>query len=386
MLPIRIVHVLTAISVVFSVAASLGQQPLGQQPLGQQPLGQQPLGQQPWGQQQPVQPVAYLATGDATDQRLAQMQQEIDALRGRLDRGTTGGECLADTCGSPCGGGLYAGAAVVFAKPYYKESFEAASLSLQTGQMDLLGFNFDYDATPRVWLGYSGSEGLGIRAMYWQYDHSAQPRAFTADGTTVYSAQAMTVIFPATIAAATPGDILAISSRLGLQTFDLEGTQDLRLGSCLTRASAGLRYSSLEQRSSASVTSGGITTQQLGWSRTYRGVGPTVAIDLRRPLGFWGLEGVAVGRGALLYGKTSLNRQVSPPSQPNPAWVTLRDADDVTGCGSLELGAQWVRQLACGGQLFVRGTYEGQLWTEAGAPTLTFLGVEGFGLTCGLAR
>jgi hypothetical protein len=356
MLLIRIVRVLAAISVVFTVGTSLGQQP--------------------------VDPVP----GDATEQRLMQMQQEIDSLHCRLDCQATGGECLSDMCECPYDSGWYGGAALVFAKPFYKESFQATSLSLLTGQMDLMGFNFDFDATPRAWLGYTRADGLGVRATFWQFDHSARPGVFVADGTTLYTAQAMTVIFPASIVAAAPGDTLSIANGLNVQTLDLEGTQNLRLGSFLMKGSGGLRYMSLVQDSSAYVTNGGITTQQLYWSRTYRGIGPTVGFDLRRPLGSWGLEFVGAGRGALLYGEKNLSRQVSPPSPPNPPSVELRNADDVVGGGELEIGAQWVRQIARGGQLYVRATYEGQLWSDAGAPTLTFLGFEGFGLTFGLTR
>jgi hypothetical protein len=372
MFPKWILSALAATSVLCSVAVSFGQQ---------SPM---PATYLPAVAQQSSMPASYLPAGDATDQRLTQMQQEIDALRTRLDSQATCGGCPADPCAYSRDGGLYAGAAIVFAKPFFKESFQATSQSLVTGQMDLLGFDFTYDATPRVWLGYSRDDGLGIRATYWRFDHSPQPRTFVADGMTVFTAQAMTVIFPAYIVASTPGDTLAIAGGLDVQTLDVEGTQDLRLGSFLLKASAGLRFASLVQDSSASVTSGGVTTQQLSWSRTYRGLGPSVGVDLRRPLGSWGLEFVGAGRGALLYGKKDLSRQVSPPSFPNPPSVELTDAHDVTGCGELEIGAQWVRDLARGGQLFIRGTYEGQFWSEAGAPTLTFLGFEGFGLTCGL--
>ena len=38
------------------------------------------------------------------------------------------------------------------------------------------------------------------------------------------------------------------------------------------------------------------------------------------------------------------------------------------------------------GDVFFRGTYETQLWAAAGAPTLTFLGFDGVGLSLGLIR
>jgi len=64
--------------------------------------------------------------------------------------------------------------------------------------------------------------------------------------------------------------------------------------------------------------------------------------------------------------------------------VQLNDADEVTAGFEIALGAEWKRELPNGRQLVVQGMYEGQLWTDAGAPTLTFLGFEGFSASAGM--
>ena len=59
---------------------------------------------------------------------------------------------------------------------------------------------------------------------------------------------------------------------------------------------------------------------------------------------------------------------------------------NVLGIGEIELGVQWTRTLPNGTDLLVRGTYEGQLWSDSGTPTLGYLGFEGFGAQIGFAR
>ena len=63
-----------------------------------------------------------------------------------------------------CGdAGLYAGCSLFFAKPHLKESFKAFAVDLTTGTQNLIGFSHSYDLSPRVWLGYQGPQGLGVR-------------------------------------------------------------------------------------------------------------------------------------------------------------------------------------------------------------------------------
>jgi len=143
----------------------------------------------------------------------------------------------------------------------------------------------------------------------------------------------------------------------------------------------------LQQHYGAAVTDNGVPQEMLSWTRRFEGVGPTVSVELRRPVGQCGLSLVAGGRGSLLFGHKNLTRlYLNPEDRATPPLLRLHNADEVVGSGQLEIGAQWDRQLARGGSLFVRASYEGQLWADAGAPTLTFLGFEGFNLTLGIAR
>jgi hypothetical protein len=280
---------------------------------------------------------------------------------------------------------LYAGYSFVFAKPHYKESFEATLISPASGTVDLVPYGFNYAPTPRVWLGYENADALGARATYWQFDQNARPLAVSPPLGSVAQVQSLVVIIPATISTTAPGDVLEVANRLELHTLDVEGTARLPLASVCILGSGGLRYARLTQSTMSAVEDAGRSvTQQLNWSRFFEGVGPTGAAELRRPLGSTGIDLVGNVRGAFMFGNKNFTRSVSPGSPTNPSSTSLYHASDIVGMGMIELGAEYNCRFNCGRSLFVRGMYEGQLWTDTGSPTLTFLGFEGFSVGVGL--
>ncbi len=292
--------------------------------------------------------------------------------------------CPTTTCST---GRLYGGAAAVFAKPHFKEAFKVSATNLGSGELDLIPFSYDYSATPRVWLGYQTPSGLGVRADYWQFDADGDQIVVQADGQFVYGSHAVTIIFPATILASMPGETLVAQDGLRTDIVNLLATGQMQFGKVSINGGAGLRYGRLEQTISTSVVGGGMP-RALNWVRTYEGVGPAVGVDFRRPIGCTGFAAVARGGGALLFGSKNLSRVAlgdvgMPPAAP---FLRLNDADEVVGIGELSFGLEWTRILANGSQLAVQGQYEGQLWAEAGSPTLGFLGFEGFGVFAELRR
>jgi hypothetical protein len=233
-----------------------------------------------------------------------------------------------------------------------------------------------------------GDDGLGMRVQYWHYDHSADERNLTADTTTVVGTQSITVIYPGVITSAAAGDVLRVSSGLQLQTLDVEGTQQVSIGKFQGLVGGGIRYARLLQSFNSAIT--GVLPQALDWRREFEGIGPLVSVDFVRPWSDGGLSFVGGFRAGLLFGTKTLNRVqtivpgLTPPEVTTPT-VLLDDVDEVTAGGEIQMGLQW-QQPTAAGNLFVRGTYEGQLWTDAGAPTLTFLGFEGFNIACGISR
>ena len=324
-------------------------------------------------------------TNEVLLQRVAALEEQVRLLETP--------QCLptCDCCPTlDCGcggssGGFHAGFSFVFAKPHFKEAFQATTIGID-GTLNMVPFSYDYALTPRVWFGYTTDRGLGVRARYWQYDQSAA--GFQSPPYTASQAQVVSVIFPAAITATPPNEVLDVADQLEVQTLDLEGTQKLNFGKLAVVGGGGLRYALMRQTSQAAVTniSQGAVTKSLDWMRKFEGVGPTISIEVERPLGRWGLAIVGMFRGSLLFGNKDLNRTAVGAIDEGLPNVALQDADEVLGIGELELGLEWTREMAKGGSLFVRGTYEGQLWSDCGTPTLGYLGFQGFGLGLGFTR
>lgn len=131
-----------------------------------------------------------------------------------------------NSCNNGCGGGLYFGAAAVFAKPHLKEAFQYSQTNFRTGLQSLIPFDYDYQATPRIWLGYKTADGFGARATWWNFDADGQTSSNTADGINVYGAHAVNVIFPANIFAAIPGETLTNNDSLKTQIQNYHLTYD----------------------------------------------------------------------------------------------------------------------------------------------------------------
>jgi hypothetical protein len=273
----------------------------------------------------------------------------------------------------------------MFAKPHFKEAFQATIVD-QTGTLTMVPFSYDYDLAPRVWLGYATAGGLGVRAHYWQYDHAGdqfQSDRFTAAGT-----QAVTVVFPGVIQATPPDEVLTVDNGLDVEVLDLMGTLRLDIGKTSMTFGGGVAYVQMLQTFDASVADAdsGAVLQQLIWQRGFEGVGPAASLEMRHPLGCTGLAFVGGFRGYLVYGNKDLDRAELGGIGGGPPFVTMDKADEVLGIGEIELGVEWAAQFACGSSLFVRGTYEGQLWSDIGAPTLGYLGFQAFSVAVGIGR
>lgn len=342
-------------------------------------------------------PTPARAAPDDLAAQIAQLREQIADLEAVVGpSGVTTACYCSRAAGCDCGatgcqhrsGGWFSGYAAVLIKPHLKESFQAFTIDGVSGTQNLLGFQTDYDYSSRVWFGYSSADGLGVQARYWHFDHALDPLELTADATTVVGAQAITVIYPGVINSAFAGDVLRAGSSLQIQTLDVEALQQVALGRVRGQVGGGLRYAKLRQSSQSSIA--GPVPQALSWQREFEGLGPEASLDFARPWGAGGLSFVGGFRAALLFGTKTLDRVqtitagLTPPDVTTPI-VRLNDVDEVTAGGELQLGLQWQREVRAG-TVFVRGAYEGQLWTDAGAPTLTFLGFEGFNLALGFSR
>lgn len=283
----------------------------------------------------------------------------------------------------------YGGYSFAFAKLHMKESFEAFVLDLGTGTQTLVPFDYDYELTPRVWLGLRNPNGLSFRTSYWNFDHSSQGFQFTNPGLQIPTATATSVIFPATIAGISPGDQLTVESSVNATTLDFEGTFETCLDRIQLELGGGLRYAKSDQNSTAFVTPANLVLVPgfLQWQREFEGIGPLFTAAGRIPLGNRGFYALGGANASFLFGEKNIRRTVvndstPPPNQGLPILV-FEDTNEISGIYGVRIGLGHERPTQFG-KLFIEGSYEGQLWTDLGAPTLTFAGFSLFSVNLGL--
>lgn len=282
---------------------------------------------------------------------------------------------------------VYSGYSFLFAKLHFHESFQAIVTDGATGTLNLIPFENSFELTPRVWVGYKTASGLGVRASYWNFDHGGDRLTLVNDGIRVPSATSTTVIFPASITTALPGDVLTVDSGLDASTVDLEGTWDARVGKLDVMVGGGIRYARVRQKYDALVTGGpvpNVVPASLSTVRAFEGMGPTASAQAKLPWRDTGLYAIGNARVSFLYGEKTLTRTVmNDVVGSTPPNINMNDSDEVSGLYGIALGGGWQRSMRHA-DLFVEGLYEAQLWTTGGAPTLTFSGFEGFSLNLGL--
>lgn len=350
------------------------------------------------------------------EQRVGELEAEIAALKARIDGehgvrhaahgyessaesySAGGGGC--STCAtSPCGvcsaccrpHGFYAGGALVWMKPHFEDNIAVHSLQAANNQSFTRAFPFDYDYDPasRVWLGYVNEAGLGVRGNYFQYDHSA-PQIAIFNPAAGFTMTASAGNLPQTIGAVNTqpnvGDTMVANQRLDLETVDLEATKRIYAGRTSLVFAGGARYAKMRQFYHVDgFNAAGTRTSLLDHNLAFDGVGPTVALDLHRPVGFGGLALFGSARGSILFGETN---QTIVAASTTTSGLETRTEQEVLGIFEVRLGPEWAYTLADGSRFYTRGTVDAQLWQNAGSSTndAADLGLIGFGFEIGLMR
>ncbi|NUQ65556.1 MAG: hypothetical protein HUU20_24065 [Pirellulales bacterium] len=333
--------------------------------------------------------------GDAVvtdDARLKQLEAEVAALRENVD---CGGSCLSD-CFSSQSCGLYGGFGVVLASPFFHNptqngievyTFDGEN-DVWTGWIDPL--HYDHEFTPKFWLGYVGASGFGVRARTWLFDHEGDTTEITPGIDAGAAAFVGATDFYGSIwADGDEGESLLVAHSLRTYYIDLEITQQMHFLPASIQFGGGLRVAGIETTYHAAVHDAqGFLTQRLDAEREFEGAGPTVSLEMRREIGCSGFAVLANLRGSVLFGEVGGYLREDEYTWNDFEFASMNDTASTLGIGELELGFEHTTQLASGGRLFFRGTYEGQLWLDAGTPNSADgdLGFEGFGLSVGLDR
>ena len=237
-----------------------------------------------------------------------------------------------------------------------------------------LEFDPDYDLefSPRVWGGYKGAAGFGVRGRWWWYDHGAS-------GSFAFNPLVVGVPFPVDtdgIAGADANVILesaTLRTNLTLNSIDLEGTQDGNFHNWDFQIAGGVRYAKIEYDMIGTIA--GQIEEPIGeleagfepFSDTisalseFSGVGPTIALAGRRPLMFAdGLAFLVSVRMAFLFGDSTATLTTA-----NAFADPIVDSDfeeHLVQVWEVQVGFEYSRQIASGARLFGAALLEAQVW------------------------
>jgi hypothetical protein len=253
-----------------------------------------------------------------------------------------GGSCCDSCCDSCCcdpccrPSGIIANAEWLFLKPHF---------SLGSGAGD--DFDWNYESAPRITVGYQGSDGLGFRIRYFEFDHGQSD-----------------------IGVGAVDDAQAIDTYL----FDLEFVDSMSLG-CYWDAtfSAGFRYEEFAHERVIYLT--GTTTPIAGQVFANSAIGMTVSAELRRCIGN-GLAGFINTRASVLMGDEKEWNVLAPGAYT----LTDTELDNIYYIYEAQAGVQWTNELQDGGYLFARAAFEVQIWDNFAGSGVVDNATEDFGL------
>ncbi len=302
-------------------------------------------------------------------------------------------------CYNTCGDSSYAhswhavaGVETLFLKPHLPNG-EAFSISDAGLDVRNRGFDFDHELSPRVWLGIENCSGFGARTRYFYLDADTAETAIVDLGlTSAIQRQIADGLFLADLdAGGAVGDGMSVTTDLKMQTFDIEATQRIEMRRTTLNLAAGVRWADIVSGLHAvSFDNVGAVADDYRVRADFQGWGATVAAGLNRRLGTRGLALVGNARVSAILGSADLNAN-DPRIGPGGIF-TMDDRSSGLFIAEVMLGLQYSRQLDCGAELSLRGTWEGQYWT--GMPLATRMDdnftdsdqifLEGFGIGVGL--
>lgn len=270
-------------------------------------------------------------------------------------------ECVTGTCQECCcpRGGWVGGAGVYVIKPHWttNPAFAATTTSGGANVDSQTDFSYSYYATPLIWFGYVGENGLGARTRFWLFDQASNLTR-TNDGSVSYISAAPLNYLNSS---STAGDVLTFSSGLELNVVDFELTQTFQAGAFSGQLSAGGRYTRIQQsyhHVEAPLTA---LDDIVDSSQSFNGFGPSIGAEVRRSILDSGLSLYANGRGSILFGKssqqaTNINNNVVTNIGSYANW-------DVLPTLETELGVLWEQD-----------TSRGRLFLDAGVVGIAFFG------------
>jgi hypothetical protein len=198
----------------------------------------------------------------------------------------------------------------------------------------------DYDLTfsPRIWAGYMGRQGFGGRVTWWYFDADSKGSSATVD------------LLRA-----------AMQTRVKYNVFDFEATQLGAFQNWQFEVSGGVRYAETDQSLNV-ILEEGLDTGSVSIAESFSGVGPTISVSFKRPLGSWeGLTFIGKSRYSLMFGDIDLATFVDGDFDI-PDLDLIQASDTTVTSWEIQIGAAWTRILRSGAVLNLGGFLEGQVW------------------------
>jgi hypothetical protein len=235
---------------------------------------------------------------------------------------------------------------------------------------------------PRGWIGYNFCDGIGLRARYayWSRDVIEAEMDIPLDSSATLVASA----FERQLVAGA-GSEVAANFGMQLQTFDLEITSEYCWGNSRLVASAGMRHASLEERYLVEEELPGAgLVEFLDYRHDFFGEGLTVALEASRSFGRT-LAFFVAARGSMVFGDAD---EIVQQGGTTLGWRARTDSYEPLPILEFQAGVECCLITGRLGDLFLRFSYEGQLWYAAGGPNdgSDQLAFEGFALAVGLNR
>jgi hypothetical protein len=271
---------------------------------------------------------------------------------------------------------LLAGAGIYYIHPIF-ESNRALSVVTVPGvptapvSFESRDFDYNFDVSPRFWLGFTCGDGWGLRASYWHYDESSSTGATlngaTPPGSAIVSAaplgQAITT--PTLLLAPGNSDVLTAHTNLKLNVWDFEIVKEAHCGCLDLLGSVGGRYAQIRQRYDADLSNTAnnpavlAETEALRSGQRFNGAGPTASLEGDYHLGDSGFLFYGLARGTVLVGHyyESANTGITVTAAGVPAAIPLTVAtfgrDAAVPEGEIEAGVGWEGRMS-GLKPFVR--------------------------------
>lgn len=290
----------------------------------------------------------------------------------QVTRNVVGGdlERMSLTQKSPADGSWNSGIDIIIAKPLYSNNLalrDSSQVSSQQLAVENVEFDYDFEMSPRVWVGYESASAIGIRASWWQYANQANELSL-APSANGFGRIEHPAFGDVDISAITPTERMLANANLDVYAIDLELTRRAELGAGTFLLSGGIRFASLDQNYSARLLNSNSTVAgAIDYRQHVRGIGPTMSASVARSLTErW--QWFATGRGSLLMGEGEERLTAGEDLDfLNPQRTTeVANRDQLLPIMDLQLGTSYSWQRWGSFQPTLRGGWEMSWWGDVG--------------------